>query len=51
MPGFGVGIFARVYYMPDANEYMKVLRHEGPFPLGVIQVEWPSLTSISLVRH
>ena len=41
MPGFGVGIFARVYYMTDANEYMKVLRQEGQFPFGVIQVEWP----------
>ena len=44
MPGFGVGIFARVYYMTDANEYMKVLRHEGPFLFGVIHVELPLIS-------
>jgi hypothetical protein len=30
--------------MTDANEYMKVLRHEGPFPFGVIHVELPLIS-------
>jgi cytochrome P450 len=39
-----VGLFARVYYLTDANEYMKVLRQEGQFPFGAIQIEWPLIS-------
>jgi cytochrome P450 len=50
MPGIGVGLFARVYFLTDANEYMKVLRQEGPFPFGVIQVDWPLVSYFHSVK-
>lgn len=41
IPVIGKSITGDAYILTDPNEFMKVLRKEGPFPFGVIEFQWP----------
>ena len=40
MPGLGA-----CHVLTDPNEMVKVVRHEGAYPLGAISTQWPSIHS------
>uniref|UniRef100_A0A7S1ZHZ6 Cytochrome P450 n=1 Tax=Trieres chinensis TaxID=1514140 RepID=A0A7S1ZHZ6_TRICV len=40
MPGLGVGTHGTVHVLTCPHEMMKVIRHEGKFPSGIIQSQW-----------
>jgi cytochrome P450 len=48
VPGFGQGIFGKVYAITDPNEMLKVVRSEGALPTGGIQLMWPL---VKLFKH
>lgn len=41
MPGIGDGLHGTMYVVHDPTEMMKILRHEGEFPVGSTSHIWP----------
>lgn len=49
IPGYGQGLHGTVYVVSDPREYMKVVRHEGVYPSGLIETLWPMKAGVARV--
>jgi len=41
IPSIGRGLFREIFILSDPNEFMKILRKEGPLPFGMVPMQWP----------
>lgn len=51
IPGMGQGIDGKLYYCTDPEEYIKVIRCEGKYPSGAVNVQWPIISYMKRKNH